>query len=269
MPVTVKQPIRRLSQAEFGDLAFEVMRVVFAIRDDLGRFCDEKIYKRELAGRFPAIELEVPVAVSHDGFTKLYFLDVLVNAGAVFEFKTVDTLTPRHEAQLLHYLLLVELTHGKLVNLRPETIEHRFVNTTLRLSDRVRFEIEQSGWDRCVNGAGRFQEVLVALLHDWGTGLDVSLYDDALVHFFGGETVAIRDVEIWMADHSLGQQKMRMATDGVAFKLTTLPENLEGFEAHTRRLLEHTNLEAILWANINRKTVTFKTLRNGRGEKHL
>ena len=128
MPIILKHPTRRMSQAEFGDLAYEVMRVVFRIRDELGRFFDEKIYKRELALRVPGAELEVPIEVSHRSFTKLYFLDVLVSGGAVFEFKTVEALTRRHEAQLLHYLLLAELPHGKLVNLRPEILEHKFVN---------------------------------------------------------------------------------------------------------------------------------------------
>ena len=38
MPITVKYPIRHMSQAEFGDLAYKVMRTVFSIRDELGRF---------------------------------------------------------------------------------------------------------------------------------------------------------------------------------------------------------------------------------------
>ena len=268
MPIIVKRPTRRMSQAEFGDLAYEVMRTVFAIRDELGRFFDEKIYKRELAHRFPGVQIEVPVEVSHATFTRLYFLDVLVNEGAVFEFKTVETLTPRHEAQLLHYLLLAELPHGKLINLQPEAIKQKFVNTTLHLHDRVRFEIEQSGWDAQVGAASLFHDVLVALLRDWGTGLDLSLYDDALVHFLGGEMEAVRDVDVQLGGHSLGQQKMRLAADGVAFKLTTLQEHLEAFEAHALRLLEHTSLDAILWANIGRKTVTFKVLRGGGGQKN-
>ena len=48
MPVTLAVPIRRLSQAEFGEFSYEVMRHVFAIHNDLGRFFDEAIYKSEL-----------------------------------------------------------------------------------------------------------------------------------------------------------------------------------------------------------------------------
>ena len=250
-----------MSQAEFGALAYEVMRTVFEIRNEFGRLFDERIYKRELAYRFPGVLLEVPVEVVHGAFRKLYFLDVLVNEGALFEFKTVEALTPRHEAQLLHYLLLTELEHGKLVNLRPETIEQLFVNTTLRLSDRVGFGVETHGWDPQLRGAARFHDVLLSLLQDWGIGLDLSLYEDGLLHFLGGGTEAIREVEVGSADHVLGQQKVRLAAPGVAFKVTTLQDNVDPFGTHLACFLAHTNLEALLWANIGRKTVTFKLLR--------
>jgi len=45
MPISNRTPIRRLSQAEFGDISFEVMRHVFAIHNDIGRFFEEKIYR--------------------------------------------------------------------------------------------------------------------------------------------------------------------------------------------------------------------------------
>ncbi|MBM3878691.1 MAG: GxxExxY protein [Verrucomicrobia bacterium] len=81
MPIIVHGPIRRLSQSEFRDLSYTVMRHVFDMHRDLGRLFDEKIYKRELARRAPAIRLEVPVTVSLGSFTKKYFLDVLVGLG--------------------------------------------------------------------------------------------------------------------------------------------------------------------------------------------
>jgi GxxExxY protein len=258
-----------MSQAEFGALAYEVMRTVFAIRDEFGRFFDEKIYKRELANRFSGVAMEVPVQVAHGTFRKLYLLDVLVNDGALFEFKTVDILNPRHEAQLLNYLLLLEISHGKLVNLRPEAIEQRFVNSSLRLADRLQFDVERCGWDDGVGGAELFSDTLLALLQDWGTGLELALYDEAMVHFFGGETQAVRSVEVQTPDHPVGQQKMRLAAPGVAFKITGLEENLKDFEAHSIRLLEHTNLDAILWANISRRTLTFRGLRQkDKGQKN-
>jgi len=41
MPIALRVPVRRLSQREFGEIAFEVMRHVFAIHNEIGRFFDE------------------------------------------------------------------------------------------------------------------------------------------------------------------------------------------------------------------------------------
>src|SRR2546422_1361553 len=68
MPIIIRTPIRRLSQAEFGELAYAVMRCVFQIHSELGRFFDEKIYKRELAHRYPGVQLEFPIEVIHATF---------------------------------------------------------------------------------------------------------------------------------------------------------------------------------------------------------
>jgi hypothetical protein len=53
---------------------------------------------------------------------------------------------------------------------------------------------------------------------------------------------------------------MHLAASRVAFALTSLHEADPDFESHVRRLLRHTDLEAILWANISLKMVTFTTI---------
>jgi GxxExxY protein len=260
MPIIIRTPLRRLSQAEFSDMAYAVMGCVFQIHRELGRFFDEKIYKRELAHRYPGVELEVPIEVTYASFKKLQYLDVLVDGGGPFEFKTAEAFTPRHSAQLLHYLLLAELPHGKLVNLRKETVEHEFVNTTLTRADRIQFATDEAHWNNRMPGASRFREMLTALLRDWGTGLDLQFYEEALIHFLGGEACVVTNVEVRTAEHPLGHQKMRLAAPRVAFALTALHEADPDFESHARRLLRHTDLRAILWANISLKMVTFTTI---------
>ena len=53
---------------------------------------------------------------------------------------------------------------------------------------------------------------------------------------------------------------MRLATPEVAFKLTALTERQEMFAIHAHRLLEHTSLKAILWANVTHREVRFTTI---------
>jgi GxxExxY protein len=92
MPIHMDVATRRLDQATFGKIAHPVMRCVFDIHNEFGRCFDEKIYKRELSRRFPNAQLEVPIKVDFEGFSKLFYLDALVDGGAVFEFKTVESL---------------------------------------------------------------------------------------------------------------------------------------------------------------------------------
>lgn len=260
MPVILRTPTRRLSQAEFGELAYSVMGCIFEIHRDMGRFFDERIYKRELAHRHAGVQLEVPIEVTHRSFSKLHYIDVLVGGGAPFELKTVDAITPRHTAQLLNYMLLAELPHGKLVNLKKESVEHEFVNTTLMHEDRIAFDIVDSKWTDQITGAVMLKQTLTELLRDWGTGLDLQLYEEALTHFLGGEAQVLAKVQVLSRDHTLGQQMMRLAAPGVAFGVTALPNGEMEYEGQLRRFIRYTDLEAILWANVCLKRVTFTAI---------
>jgi hypothetical protein len=72
MPIHIEAEVIRLAQNAFGQIAHEVMRCVFAIHNDWGRFFDEKIYKREWQQRYSNVQVEVPVNVSFEGFSKNY-----------------------------------------------------------------------------------------------------------------------------------------------------------------------------------------------------
>ncbi len=134
MPITCQQTLKPLSREEFGRLSYDLMADVLAIRKELGRFFDEKHYKQALALRRQDVILEAPVCVSHQTFSKTYFLDALFAEGAIVEFKAAEALTRRHKAQLLHYQMLVDLEHGLLINVRPERVAKEFVNCPLRLT---------------------------------------------------------------------------------------------------------------------------------------
>ena len=205
MPITCQRPLRPLSKKEFGEISYAVMGDLFKVHGELGRFFDEKIYKRALATLRKDIELEVAVDVTYRTFAKRYFLDVLVAGGALLELKAAEAFTPRHRAQLLHYLLLTELLHGLLVNVRLEQIDREFVNVAITREDRFSFSICDSDWESAVPGADVFREVLQALLKEWGTCLDLSLYEEALTHFLGGEETVIRPVEVTLGGRSINE----------------------------------------------------------------
>ena len=241
-------------------MAYDVMACAFAVHNEIGRFCDEKIYKRLVARRFGGIQLEVPVTVTFEDFRKLYFLDMLVRNQAMFEWKAVERLSPEHRGQLLNYLLLCDLPKGKLVNVRPELIEHEFVNTTLRPNDRRSFQIDTQHFRPIHDADNTWCQFLTAALRDWGTGLDLHLYEAAIAHVLGGEESALSNIAIVADGIEIGQQKARLTPSGAGFKVTAFYDNEMLFEQHARQFLEHTTLPALHWVNITRHCVCFKTL---------
>ncbi len=259
MPISSKHPIRRLSQQEFGDIAYEVMRHVFAVHQDLGRLFSEEIYQVEIAHRLGNAICEAPIEVSFGDFTTTLFLDMLVEGGAIFELKAVEALVPRHKAQLLNYLLLAGASHGKIVNMRPEDVEHEFINTNLRRKDRVSFSVENDGLKE--DGSSCLSEWLIALLRDWGVGLDLSLYEAAIKHHFNPDNLLPKP-EIRAPDgRLLGCQDILQIAPATAIRVTAVsPENLPAFENHLRRFFRHTSLHALHWVNLTRPVVQLKTI---------
>jgi hypothetical protein len=184
-----------------------------------------------------------------------------VDRGALFELKKVRHLHEEHRSQLINYLMLTGLQHGKLINCRPEKIEHQFVNCLVKREDRQAFGVFAERWDATVPGCSRLQELLVAVLRDWGTGLDLQLYEEAVTHFFGGAECVEREVEVSLEGCRLGRQTVRLINSTTALKLTSLHRDLPSFETHAKRFLEHTGLESLAWVNIGLWEVTFVLIR--------
>ncbi len=261
MPITVRAVTRRLEEAEFASIVYDVMGHVFEIRKEFGRFFDEKIYHREIARRCNGA-INVPIEVAHAGFRKLYFIDLLVAEGVILEVKVADSLNDRHRSQLLQYLLLADLPRGKLINLRPESISHEFVNTTLRPADRTSFRIDDAEWDSDIDGPMGVRERCIGLLRDLGTGLDVALYEEVLTCLLGGEDIVVQNVDVSSSGLLIGSHAILSAGFSANFRITTIREaDLSRVESHLRRFLEHTQLEATQWINVRHNVVTFKTLR--------
>ena len=236
MPISCPIQVRPISQAEFKKLDYEVMRHAFASQNDLGRLCDEAIYQADLALRLEGaglgpVRTEVLVTVFHGDFRKTYFIDVLLIDAAPYELKTVSALNTDHQKQLLHYLFLLGVQHGKLLNFRPPTVEHRFVNTTLTHESRHQFTIEDGRWHAVNERSALLREVLEALLKDWGAFLELSLYLEALTFFLGGEATVLRALPIMRDGHSLGEQRVHLLTPESGFRLTAMTEDAAAYEA--------------------------------------
>ena len=96
------------------DAAFEVRR----------HLCNgflEKVYQNalaiELSQRGLQVETEIPIKIHYKGhIVGDYRIDILVENSVILELKSVETILPIHEAQLVNYLTATGINDGILIN---------------------------------------------------------------------------------------------------------------------------------------------------------
>lgn len=265
MPIAIPFAPWPIGRDEFRKLDYEVMRLAYAAQNEMGRLCDEIIYQNDLAARLNAagiglVRVGSPMTVTHGSFSKTYFTDLIVADAAIYELKTSSMLVSENDAQLLNYLFLHEMSHGKLVNFRPAQVESRFVNNALTPAARREFTTDQSRWQESDDASRSLRACVMELLYDWGAFLEVPLYLEALTHFLGGESQVIRPLPLARDGVTLGNQRVYLLTPDTAFRLTALVENLNAYEVHLRALLSHSPLRAIQWINLAHHQIQFITL---------
>ena len=261
MPIHCPISFPRLTEDEMRPLDFEVMRHVFTTHTALGHLCDESVYQAHLAHLLTAAgfqtECEVPLALTFRTFAKTLYLDLVVNRRAIYELKTVAALAESHVGQLLNYLFLTNAARGKLVNFRPSSVEAKFVNAVLDDAERRRLCVTDTHW----RGAAEFRRMIEELVADWGTGLDQSLYTQAVVHCLGGEELVTQQVPMELDGVPLGNQRFHLADAETAFRITTFQEKLSGsHQQQLRKQLAPSPLKKLYWVNIARHEVSLHTI---------
>ena len=266
MPITSPVWVRPANQEEFAQIDYRVMRHAFDSQNELGRLCDEIIYRNDLAARLEAAGLgpvrrEVPVTAAHRDFAKTYRLDLIVADAAIYELKTEIRLAADHDAQLLNYLFLQGTHHGKLINFRPAQIDSRFVNTSLTAEARRELVVDLHRWCETDQGSKILRATLLNLLEDWGGFLELRLYMEALTYFLGGEEKVARMVGMSRNGVPLGNQRFHLVNDDTAFRLTALTEGAEHYEPQLHSLLRHSPLRTLHWINLAGHRVQLVTLK--------
>lgn len=264
MPIQTMHPIEVFDQEQFHEVDRRVTGAAFDIHNEFGRFLDERIYQELLASRCLAMGFDVAqefsVTASLDDFSKIYFVDQMINRGVIVETKAAQSIAPTHRGQVLNYLFLTGLQHASLINFRSERLEHEFVSTRLTQITRRQFDINLDQF--CCQSAecSRLLDVLARLLNEWGAYLDPKLYRDALTHFLGGPEKVIQKVPITGNGKVFGKQEMRLLNAETAFAVSALTHDTRLVSSHERRLLEHTNLRAIHWINLNHSRIEVQTI---------
>ena len=265
MPIECRFEVKNISKDRFHEIDYQVMRHVFDIQNELGRLCHESIYQAELLYRCASEKLSVltegEIVVSFDSFKKTYFLDALVNQGALYELKAVDILNGQHESQLLNYLFLSGLREGKLINFSSPSVQHRFVSTNIPPATRFAYTINDSSWESHLFPRGKLREIVQNILNEWGAFLDVNLYREAVFHFLGGEDELLVPIDISVSGRLVGHQKMHLLDEKTAVHISAAIQNVEPYRKQLTRILSHTHLEQMQWINFCRSEIQLITLK--------
>lgn len=172
----------------------------------------------------------------------------------------MQILTGAHQQQTLNYLFLLGMQHGKLINMRPSSVESRFVSTGLTSEKRHNYKIEDQYWQGIDEDSVRLKSLMVNLLNEWGAFLDTSLFYDAIIHFRGGEDNVVKTVEARNSTHVMGRQKVHLLNPEIAFKISSMAKEEKYYEHHLCQFLHYTSLKAIQWINFKHDLIVFKTI---------
>jgi len=265
MPILLPYSIDALSEQDFHKLDYSVMALAFEVHNQLGRFYDEQIYKNKLKQKCREsgfeTDCEVQIRLAHQDFSKRLFIDLLVN-GSVYELKTIKSIQEPQRIQALNYVFATNTRHGKIINFRPSSVEHEFVSTTLDHGARKQFSIQDSRWVEHSVHARKLKNKMVDILYDWGAFFGTPLYEEALIHFFGGEQKVIQTIEIKNGSQLLGHQRFTCLSETEFFLVTAAKDDTRRYETHLNRLLIHTSFKHLYWINLNRSLIRFTTLEN-------
>jgi hypothetical protein len=185
---------------------------------------------------------------------------LLIEHCAIYELKAVASLHNHHRKQAIHYLALLGLHHGKLMNFYPPSLEKEFVSSNLNWEKRTNFTIHDRQW-RPVDAESRWlNHMVVRLLEEWGAFLDTQLFYDAIIHFRGGPEAVVRPIEVRYDGHRLGRQPAHLLNDRTAFKITALTSHMRSYGRHLSRFLSNTSLHHIHWINFDHHDIIFQTI---------
>lgn len=266
MGIRCKESLDCKSQDEFHAIDKIVTGYAFDIHNEIGRFCDEKIHQQILAEKCRnasiKAEREVEITLTYKNFTKSYKLDLLVDDGIIYELKAVAALNDSHKQQLINYLLLTGIRHGKLINFRPASVEYSFVSTTLADEDRYNFSLNTADFKDMTKKCKDLKAILSSLLEEWGLFIDFRLFNEALVHFLGGSENVIYPIKIYFNNQVAGEQKMQLLNNETAFHLSGITRAFKGYEKNIINLIRHTNIKNVQWVNFNQRDISIKTIKN-------
>ncbi len=262
MPIHRVFDFTDVSDSEFDLIDEAVMRSAYATQNRFGRLFDERVYENNMAARLRAegfeVHTQVPMTVTYNSFKKKYYLDLVVNQ-VLYELKVVSALLDEHKAQVLNYAMLQDIRRAKLINFGETRVRGQLLRNAVSQDRRHHPILRNLGWRSLTPQCESLLAHLRSIIKDWGTHLSCQLYNEAILHFLGGEAHCLQRVEILADGVPLGSHRVQMLAPNFAFAVTCLTSNQAHYDNHLETLLAHTSLEAIQWINLNHSQIELKT----------
>lgn len=138
------------TEKQYNELSDKIIGCAIEVHKQLGLGLLESVYEicmyKELSRTGLNIKKQVPVPVLYkeELLDKEFIIDILVEDKIVLEIKSLETILPVHEAQLVTYLKLSGFKLGLLLNFNVELMKKgikRKINGKLNVSEAEAFGI--------------------------------------------------------------------------------------------------------------------------------
>ena len=129
-----------MAEFEYNNLSRQIINAAIEVHKELGPGLLESVYEYCLLdelksnGIFAERQVQLPIHYKGRNLGKDFVIDILVEDKIVLELKSVETILPVHEFQLLTYLKLSNKKLGLLINFNVALLKEgirRKINGTL------------------------------------------------------------------------------------------------------------------------------------------
>jgi len=110
------------TEKDYNKLSSEIISACIEVHKELGPGLMESVYEVCLISvlkknnLYLTQQVTLPVVFKGEKLEKNFMIDILVNEKIILELKSVETILPVHEAQLVTYLKLADKKLGLLIN---------------------------------------------------------------------------------------------------------------------------------------------------------
>ena len=115
--------------AFLNSISDKIIGAAIEVHKELGPGLLESVYEaclyHELKKQGVSVDCQIDLPIIYKGeiTNKTYRIDMLVENCVIVELKSVDTINPIHEAQLLTYMKLLNINLGLLINFNVDILK--------------------------------------------------------------------------------------------------------------------------------------------------